>query len=422
MIQAPKGTRDVYGVEMQLWRHVEDLIRQITTAYRYQEIRTPIFEATDLFLRGVGETTDIVQKEMYTFLDKGGRSMTLRPEGTAGVARSYIERGIASTPQPTKQWYLGPIFRYEQPQAGRYRQHFQFGVEVFGGTSAATEAEVISLGWTLLARLGVKGVMLHINSIGCPSCRKAYHEALRAFIAEIMDSLCGLCRQRIEKNPLRVLDCKTPNCKEHLKDAPSVLDSLDEECAGHFVSLQELLNAFEIPFVIDPRVVRGLDYYTRTVFEFIAPGDDSGKEGGLTVIGGGRYDGLMEQVGGQPTPGVGFGMGMERLVTMLQNQSVEPAETLSPEIFIGHADEAGSRKAQELVYSLRQVGVKAEGDLLNRSVKAQMKYAGKINAVYTMIIGGNELENANANVKNMDTGEQVMVAFGDLLEHVRPRM
>ncbi|MCL2371818.1 MAG: histidine--tRNA ligase [Defluviitaleaceae bacterium] len=414
MIQAPKGTRDVYGVEMQLWRHVEDLIREITTAYRYQEIRTPIFEPTELFLRGVGETTDIVQKEMYTFLDKGGRSMTLRPEGTAGVARSYIERGIASTPQPTKQWYLGPIFRYEQPQAGRYRQHFQFGVEVFGGTSAATEAEVISLGWTLLNRLGVRDVTLHLNSIGCPGCRKLYHEALRAFIDAKMDSLCGLCRQRIEKNPLRVLDCKTPSCKEHLKDAPSVLDSLDEECAGHFQGLQQLLKTFEIPFVIDPRVVRGLDYYTRTVFEFITAE-------GLTVLGGGRYDGLIEQVGGQHTPGVGFGMGMERLVNMLQAQQFQPTETLSPQIFIGHADEAGERKAQELVYFLRQAGVKAEGDLLNRSVKAQMKYASKINAAHTMIIGGNELENASANVKNMETGEAEPVQFDNLLKFLETK-
>jgi len=404
-IQAPKGTRDVYGEEMRIWRHVEDILRKITTAYRYCEIRTPIFESTELYLRGVGDTTDIVQKEMYTFEDKGGRSMSLRPELTAGVARAYIERGLHNQPQPTKLWYLGPNFRYENPQAGRYRQHYQFGVEVFGATNPATEAEVISLGWSLLSQLGVNNVTLHINSIGCPDCRREYHAKLKAFIAERLDSLCHLCQQRFDKNPLRTLDCKNPKCKELIKDAPLVLDSLDEECSAHFQGLQELLTGFGIPFTVDPKVVRGLDYYTRTVFEFI-------NENGLTVIGGGRYDGLIGQVGGADTPGVGFGMGMERLVNLLQASDITAND--SPNIFIGHADAAGFKKAQQLVYALRQKGIAAESDLLGRSVKAQMKYADKIHAQRTMILGGNELDKGEAMMKDMATGAQEVVRIDDI--------
>jgi len=409
MIQAPKGTRDVFGEEMRVWRFVENILREVAGAYRYSEIRTPVFESTELYLRGVGDTTDIVQKEMYTFEDKGGRSMSLRPELTAGVARAYIQRGLHNMPQPTKLWYLGPNFRYENPQDGRYRQHYQFGVEVFGGQNFATEAEVISLGWTILNRLGVKDVILHINSIGCPTCRKEYHATLKKFISERLKSLCGLCRQRFEKNPLRILDCKTPSCKDLLADAPSVLDSLDEDCRKQFEGLQGLLTNFGIPFVVDPRVVRGLDYYTRTVFEFI-------NAGRFTVIGGGRYDGLISQVGGTETPGVGFGMGMERLVTLLQDQGVDVGDDDFPRVFIGHADDAGFAKAQELVYNLRQKGIRAESDLAGRSVKAQMKYADKINAAHTMILGGNELAAGEATLKNMTNREQIMVVLDRLAE------
>ena len=412
MIQAPKGTRDVYGDEMRVWKFVENILREVASTYRYSEIRTPVFESTELYLRGVGDTTDIVQKEMYTFEDKGGRSMSLRPELTAGVARAYIQRSLYNTPQPTKLWYLGPNFRYEQPQEGRYRQHYQFGVEVFGGQNYATEAEVISLGWTILQRLGVKDVKLHINSIGCPTCRKDYHAALKKFISQRLKSMCGLCQQRFEKNPLRILDCKNPNCQELLRDAPSVIDSLDDACRAQFEGLQGLLTSFGIPYVVDARVVRGLDYYTRTVFEFI-------KEGKLTVLGGGRYDGLIAQVGGTDTPGVGFGMGMERLVALLMDQGIGNEDTDAPRVFIGHADDAGFAKAQELVYGLRQKGIRAESDLGGRSVKAQMKYADKINAAYTMIIGGNELAEGQATLKNMENREQVVVRFEDLYNHAR---
>jgi len=411
MIQAPRGTRDVYGDEMRIWHKVEAAIRRITDAYNFSEIRAPIIEHTDLFLRGVGDTTDIVQKEMYTFEDKSGRSLSLRPEQTAGVARAYIERGLHNQPQPTKLWYTGPNFRYETPQAGRYRQHYQFGVEVFGSASYAVEAEIISLGYTLLQDLGIKSVSVNINSIGCPTCRKIYHATLRTFIESRMDKLCGLCRGRADKNPLRILDCKTASCKEQIADAPIVLDSLDDECRTHFTALQTLLTKLEIPFKINPKVVRGLDYYTRTVFEFI--------EGeGLTVLGGGRYDGLIEEIGGNPTPGVGFGMGMERLVQIVQKH--QSADIKQPDIFIGHAEEAGFIKSQEIAYNLRQKGWSVETDLLVRSVKAQMKYADKINAKHTVILGGNEIATGKAKIKEMATGTQTEVALTDIAEYLTP--
>ncbi|MCL1878552.1 MAG: histidine--tRNA ligase, partial [Defluviitaleaceae bacterium] len=298
MIQAPRGTQDVCGEDMNIWHHIEACIREVTDAFGFDEIRVPIFENTELFLRGVGDTTDVVQKEMYTFEDKGGRSISLRPEQTAGAARAYIERGLHNRPQPTKLYYFGPNFRYERPQEGRFRQHNQFGVEVFGASGAAAEAEVISIGWEVLKKIGVRDVAVCINSIGCPDCRKVYHENLKNFLGRRMEDLCGLCKSRFEKNPLRVLDCKTPGCKDIMQAAPSVLDALDDECLSHFAELQNLLSRMKIPFEVDPKIVRGLDYYTRTVFEFIAPNLP-------TVIGGGRYDGLISQIGGSPTPAVG---------------------------------------------------------------------------------------------------------------------
>jgi len=407
MIQAPRGTHDVYGDDMRLWRHIEDEIRKITNTYGFEEIRTPSFEHTELFLRGVGDTTDVVQKEMYTFEDKGGRSISLRPEQTAGVARSYVERGMSSKPHPVKLFYIGPNFRYERPNHGRYRQHHQFGVEVFGAYSPATEAEVISLGHTLISRLGVENVSLHINSIGCGECRPVYHKRLKEYLADRLDKFCNTCKDRFGKNPLRILDCKEKSCQALLTDAPLVTEALDEECRAHFEELQLLLTRMEIPFTIDPKVVRGLDYYTRTVFEFIAPG--------FTVIGGGRYDGLIAQVGGAATAGVGFGMGIERLVLQLKEQENIILDTTGPAIFIGHADPEGARKAHELAYTLRKAGVQAESDIVNRSVKAQMKYANKANARYTTILGCNELAANTATLKDMQTGEQTQVDFGELI-------
>ena len=405
MIQAPKGTHDIYGEDMHLWRHIEDNIRTITHAYGYTEIRTPIFEHTELFLRGVGDTTDIVQKEMYTFLDKAGRSISLRPELTAGVARAYIERGMHSKPQPTRMFYIGPNFRYENPQHGRYRQHYQFGVEVFGAYTPATEAEVISMGHMLISRLGVEDVNLHINSIGCAECRPVYHQRLKDFLADRLEKLCHTCRERFGKNPLRILDCKIDNCQNQLTDVPLVLESLDEECRAHFEELQQLLTSMDIPFIVDPKVVRGLDYYSRTVFEFIAPD--------LTVIGGGRYDGLISQVGGQATGGVGFGMGMERLVLRLMESKKDVTAT-GPTIFIGHIGEDGAAKAHELVYTLRKAGIRAESDIISRSVKAQMKYANKVQAKYTTVIGCDEIARNESAIKDMQTGELRPVKFDRL--------
>ncbi|MCL2357838.1 MAG: histidine--tRNA ligase [Defluviitaleaceae bacterium] len=409
MIQAPRGTQDVYGDDMKIWHHIEACIREVTTAFGFGEIRVPIFENTELFLRGVGDTTDVVQKEMYTFEDKGGRSISLRPEGTAGVARAYIERGMHNRPQPAKLYYFGPNFRYERPQEGRFRQHNQFGIEIFGASGAAAEAEVISLGWQLLKKIGVRGAEVRINSIGCSDCRKVYHANLKNFLGGQIENLCGLCQTRFEKNPLRVLDCKNPTCGEIVANAPSVLDALDAECAAHFAELQNLLSRTEIPFTVDPKIVRGLDYYTRTVFEFIAPGLP-------TVIGGGRYDGLISQIGGAQTPAVGFGMGIERLVILLKNENVALPETFVPDIFIGGAGIDGAAKSHELVHRLREAGICAESDLLNRSVKAQMKFANKINARFTLIIGESELEKNSATVKNMQTGETADVALDALAE------
>jgi len=407
MIQAPRGTHDVYGDDMQLWRYIEDEIRTITATFGYQEVRTPSFEHTELFLRGVGDTTDVVQKEMYTFEDKGGRSISLRPEQTAGVARAYVERGMANKPQPIKLFYIGPNFRYEAPQHGRYRQHHQFGIEVFGAYTPATEAEVISLGYTLISRLGVANVSLHINSIGCEGCRPVYHQRLKAFLADRLDKFCKTCQERFGKNPLRILDCKEERCQAMLTEAPLVTEALDDECRAHFEELQFLLTQMEIPFIVDPKVVRGLDYYTRTVFEFIAPG--------FTVLGGGRYDGLIAQVGGAATAGVGFGMGIERLVLQLKEQDNTPVVAAGPVLFIGHADPDGARKAHQLAYTLRKAGIQAESDIVARSVKAQMKYANKIQAKYSMILGCSELAENAATLKNMETGEQALVGFDGLV-------
>jgi len=403
-MQAPKGTRDVFGADARAWQYLESHIRGITEMYGFGEIRSPMFEHTELFARGVGDTTDIVQKEMYTFDDKGGRSITLRPEGTAGAARAFIEHGMHNETMPLKFYYIGPIFRYENPQAGRYRQHFQFGVEVFGSAEPAAEAEVMAIGHALLTRLGVKDVVLHLNSLGCEDCHENYRKMLKNFVGDNLNELCADCKRRFEKNPLRALDCKVDKCKAVMQKAPPTLDALDEECGKHFATVQELLKGFGIPFVIDPKMVRGLDYYTRTVFEFMA-------EGLPTVIGGGRYDGLIGKLGGADVPAAGFGMGMDRLLILLKNQGLLPELAIPCEIYVGHAGEAGYLKSQQLVHALRGAGAAAESDLLRRSVKAQMKYANKRCAKFSLIIGDNEIAENSANVKNMETGEQTKVTL-----------
>ena len=415
MIIAPRGTHDILPSESHRWHHIENKIKNICLEFGYKEIRTPIFESTELFERGVGDTTDVVQKEMYTFKDKGGRSVTLRPEGTACIVRSFVESSLYAQPQPTKLYYLYPCFRYEKPQAGRLREFHQFGVEVMGADSAAMDAEIISLAMQVFRRLDVTGIELNINSIGCPTCRKAYNDALKAYFAPHLDELCETCRQRYEKNPLRILDCKSKECKVIYKDAPVLLDHICEDCAEHFEKLKTYLTTMGIPFVVDPTIVRGLDYYTKTVFEIISK--NKGSEG--TICGGGRYNGLVAEIGGPEMPGVGFAMGLERLLLVLESLELLPENEERPDLFIANIGEGADMFVQKLVYDLRNQGICAERDYLNRSVKAQMKYANKTGARYSAVIGDDDIAAGSVNVKNMETGEATAVAFDELADFIK---
>lgn len=406
MIQLVKGTKDIYGAEVRAWQEVEGKMRRICETFGIGEIRTPAFEFTELFVRGVGETTDIVQKEMYTFTDDGDRSLTLRPEGTAGAVRAYIEHGMHNQAQPTKLYYISPTFRCENTQAGRQRQFHQFGVEMLGSYSVAQDAEAISVAASLLEEMGIHGVELRMNSLGCPECRSRYNKELRDFIGKNLDKLCPTCKERFEKNPLRVLDCKEESCQAIIADAPSVLDCLDEECTAHFQKVQDILTEMGIPFTIDPKIVRGLDYYTRTVFEFVSDG--------LTVCGGGRYDMLVEECGGKPTGAVGFGLGIERLIMILEKQNGAIVDNPQRDVYIGSMGEKGLLKAQGLTLALRKDGICADCDTVERSVKAQMKYANKIGAKYSVILGDSELESGLVELKEMETGEKEQVALDDL--------
>ncbi len=411
-VKAPRGTHDVLPQESYKWQKIESTVRTLCDDFSYQEIRTPVFEHTELFERGVGETTDVVQKEMYTFLDKGDRSITLRPEGTASVVRSLVENSIYAQPLPAKLYYLAPCFRYEKPQAGRLRAFHQFGVEVFGAEDAALDAEVISLALELFSRLGVGGVELEINSIGCPECRKAYNQKLRDFFKPHLGELCETCRQRYEKNPLRILDCKEKSCKAIYEQAPILLDNICPDCEAHFNRLKTCLDEMGISYTVDGTIVRGLDYYTRTVFEIVSK--NIGAQG--TVCGGGRYNGLVKELGGPDLPAVGFGLGLERLLLLIDNLNVDLGGQKTVDIYLGHIGEQADLFAQKLVLSLRKAGVSAERDYMSRSVKAQMKYANKIGAKHTLILGDDEIAAGKANLKNMETGETVEVALDSLAE------
>lgn len=417
-LRALKGTKDIFGEEMRKWLDVEEIIRGLCEEFGFNQIRTPMFEYTDLFARGVGETTDIVNKEMYSFVDKGENRITLKPESTAAVVRAFLEHSMYADTQPTKLYYISPTFRYERPQAGRQRQFHQFGVELFGTDSATADAEVIAIGYTLLKRLGIKKVELHINSLGGPECRKKYNETLKAFLQSKKEHLCPLCQERMDKNPLRVLDCKNPVCQEHLQEAPTVLSTLGEDCKAHFNQLQELLKAMDIPFIVDPSIVRGLDYYTKTVFEFIS--NDIGAQG--TVCGGGRYDRLVDEIGGKHVPAVGFGAGMERLIIVRDAEKNAPLLPATRDIFIGYRGEAAMMEAFKLVHELRQEGISAESDHLQRSIKAQMKYANKINARYSMIIGESELEERSVKLKEMESGDEVTIPIDQFVQVFRNRV
>ena len=412
MINIPKGTKDVLPQDSYKWQYVEGVAREVAELFNLKEIRTPVFEHTELFQRGVGDTTDVVTKEMYTFKDKGDRSITLKPEGTAGVARSFLENGMGNGVLPAKMYYVIPAFRYERPQAGRLREFHQFGVEVYGSASAQTDAEVILTASTLLKKLGLQ-IKLFINSIGCPTCRAAYNKALKEFFAPHLDGLCGDCKTRFEKNPLRLLDCKEENCKKINVDAPKILDYLCEECNAHFEEVKECLTSTGVEFEVNPRIVRGLDYYTKTVFEFVST--SIGAQG--TVCGGGRYDGLIEQLGGKSTPAVGYAAGIERLLMVMEQTGVEIPAALVPTVYIAGMDADCRKKAFALAAELRLSGVNAEVDLMERSVKAQFKYADKIGAKYVAVIGGNELAEGKANVKCMANGESESVLFADMVAY-----
>ncbi len=411
--QKPKGTQDVKPDEVYKWHTVEKIAAETAECYGFKEIRFPTFENTALFKRSVGDTTDVVQKEMYSVSAKSPANgkdpddFTLRPEGTAGAARAVIENGLLNEALPQKVYYIISCFRHEKPQAGRLREFHQFGAEMYGSADPSADAEVIALAKSLLNRLGLDNVELFINSIGCPTCRAEYHKALKAYFESRKDELCPTCLDRLERNPMRILDCKSPICQDIAKDAPVILNYLCDECKEHFEKLKSYLGSMNIEYKINPKIVRGLDYYTKTVFEFITT--DIGAQG--TVCGGGRYDGLIEQLGGNPAPALGFAMGLERLIMTMESKNAPFNPEKKCDIYIGAMGDNAQIKAIGLVKELRDHGFLAECDVMGRGVKAQMKYANKIGAGFALILGDNELENGKANLKNMQTGEQLEIAI-----------
>lgn len=405
-IQAPKGTKDLLPMDSYKWQYIEAKLRKIAGTYAYREVRTPIFEHTELFERGVGETTDVVQKEMYTFRDKGNRSVTLKAEGTAPAARAFIENGLFNEVQPTKMYYFTPVFRYENVQKGRLRQHHQFGIESFGSKEPSLDAEVISLAIRAFKEFGIQNLKLNINNIGCPTCRNKYNEALKEYFKSRYDELCDTCKSRFERNPMRILDCKNEKCKEIAKEAPIILDYVCDECMDHFEKLKKYLTALNIEYKVNPYIVRGLDYYTRTVFEII--NDD------ITVCGGGRYNGLIHEIGGKETPAVGFGMGIERLILTLKENNIEIPKPNYVDLYIGSMGDRGKIESLKMVNNLRNLGLKCECDHMDKSVKAQMKYANKIEAAFSTVLGDNELDEGKAVLKRMEDGEKININLKDI--------
>ena len=409
--KAIRGTQDVLPEESHKWQHIEQTALAVARDYGYRELRTPVFEHTELFMRGVGETTDVVQKEMYTFKDKGDRSITLRPEGTAGAARCLLEHSLHNGALPVKAAYITSCYRYEKPQAGRLREFHQFGAECFGAAAPQADAEIIALARTVLTTLGVTGVSLHINSIGCPTCRANYHKALTDYFAARQDELCGTCQERLGRNPMRILDCKSPICKEIAAGAPVMLDYLCDDCAAHFDEVRACLDTAAIPYEVDTGIVRGLDYYTRTVFEFVS--DALGAQ--AVVCGGGRYDGLIEELGGPHLPSLGFAIGLERLLMVLEAKETEFPEPPACEVYFAPMGKEAVRACFGMATRLREVGIAAEYDIAGRGLKAQMKYADKLGARYTLVVGDNELATGKAQLKDMTTGETQEVGLDDSL-------
>ena len=422
LTQAPRGTRDVLPDESYLWQLIEKTQREVCALHGIREVRTPVFEHTELFQRSVGDTTDVVQKEMYTFKDRGDRSITLKPEGTAGTVRAFIESSLYAQPLPQKMCYINcPVFRYEAPQSGRLREHHQFGIEIFGAPDASCDAELISLALDVIGRMGVKNLMLRINSIGCPECRETYKKRLIEFLNERKGDLCKDCLNRLERNPLRVLDCKEEGCKRATVGAPSILDNLCDECKTHFENLKRYLDAMGIAYEVDSRIVRGLDYYTKTVFEIITkvPGENGNPDSELTVCGGGRYDGLVEQVGGPKCAGIGFGMGTERLIMVMKQQGVQPEPPRLYDAFIVTMGDDARVEGIKLARELRANGIKCDIDHAARSMKAQFKYANKLGAPVVAVIAGDELAQGVVKIKDMAKSEEHTIARADVAAEIK---
>ena len=414
-ITAPRGTQDVVPSDSYKWQFVERTALEAAALFGFREIRTPTFEQMELFQRGVGDTTDVVQKEMFEVKGQKGKDVfALKPEGTAGAVRAALENGLLNDALPLKACYITPCFRHERPQAGRLREFHQFGCEVFGAQSPAADVELISLVDHILKLFGVKGIELSLNSIGCKTCRAEYHKALKAYFEQYKGELCETCLERLDKNPMRILDCKSPECKKIAENAPIVTDYLCDECETHFTAVKRGLAKLGIAYTVDPKIVRGLDYYTKTVFEFVS--NDIGAQG--PVIGGGRYDGLVEELGGKPTPALGFGMGIERFLLLLSAQGIELPKPAPCDLYIGSIGAPAGEKAMVLADRLRTEGFSVLFDVMERSVKAQMKYANKLGAKMSMILGDNELVTGKANVKDMATGEQKEIAFETELVNV----
>jgi histidyl-tRNA synthetase len=411
--QKPIGTQDLLPGVVERWQALEETARGLCRRFNYKEVRTPIFEQTELFRRGVGETTDVVEKEMYTFEDRNERSMTLRPEGTAGVVRAYVENKLYADPDAAKLYYIGPMFRYERPQAGRYRQFHQFGVEAIGSADPALDAEVIALGYLFYKELGIRGVRVVINSVGNAAVRGAYRAKLQQFLAPMLDTLCKDCRSRFERNPMRILDCKID--RDKLAGAPSILDSLDAECAGHFQAVQEHLQAMGIPYEIDASLVRGLDYYTHTAFEYKCEGIGAID----TVGGGGRYNGLVAQIGGEDRPGIGFGIGLERVLLVMEQQGLTPSTAPPLDLYFVTLGERADRAAVKLLHEARAAGLAAEKDYMGRKIKGQMRSADRFGARFAAILGDEELDRGVIALKRLDTGEQETIPIGSLIETMK---
>ncbi|MFA5536206.1 MAG: histidine--tRNA ligase [Bacillota bacterium] len=411
----PRGTNDILPDEIHSWRFLEKTIHQICKEYGYKEIRTPIFEHTELFVRGVGDTTDIVEKEMYSFLDQSHRQLTLRPEGTAPTVRAFLENNLQKQLLPGKVYYLGPMFRYGRPQAGRYRQFHQFGVEAFGSNDPALDAEIIILAMDFYRRLGLKNLKLLLNSVGCPECRKKHRHLLQVHLEPVLGELCDTCQNRYEKNPLRIFDCKNVHCQRLVLNSPTIVDSLCESCSEHFKLVQTYLGEAGVVFQLDPRLVRGLDYYTHTAFEILVEGIGAQN----AIGGGGRYNGLLEELGGKSLPGIGFGLGLERILLALQEQGVELQAEDKPHLFIATMNAEAKLMGFKLQAELRKRGFRVEMDYLERSIKAQLKYAGRQEYQFVAILGESELADESVALKKMETGEQITIPLAELNTYLK---